>query len=254
MKTEEFRQLVAIFNHGQTPRVWSFLVTVFGELTQGQDVQISGAMLSTICAEIGIKPEAMRVALHRLRKNGWINSQKSGRTSDYFLTSHGLEETLKARPIIYAAAPPSDQTWLCICNNGLQKPDGVVSIGAQSFITSTRPTDPGLFIVDLNRDDILPDWMLEKICDQESLTEAASLANKLRDLIGVLNSNVSLTPLQTAVLRILIVHSWRRIVLKVPALPDYIFGPNWAGKYCRTTCQEILVRFPKPELDDLMSS
>ncbi|MFY0595607.1 MAG: PaaX family transcriptional regulator [Cognatishimia sp.] len=254
MKTEEFRKLVATFNDDQTPRVWSLLVTVFGELTQGKDVHVSGSMLSRICAEIAIKPEAMRVALHRLRKNGWINSQKSGRTSDYFLTSYGLEETLKARPIIYATRPPSERAWLCICNSGQQKPEGVVSTGAQSFVTNTQPSDSDLFAIELQPDESLPCWMFDKICDPNTISEAVLLAEKLRSLNGVLNANVNFSPLQTAVLRILIVHSWRRIVLKVPPLPDHMFGSNWAGKYCRSTCHDFLIRFPKPDLDELTCS
>ena len=57
---------------GDPPRVWSFIVTSFGDLTREDDRYISSRTLNRLTAEIGVKPEATRVALHRLRKRtGW---------------------------------------------------------------------------------------------------------------------------------------------------------------------------------------
>ncbi len=250
MNTEDFRQHVSQFLDGQTPRVWSFLVTVFGELTQGRNIQISGTVLSQICGEIGIKPEAMRVALHRLRKNGWIESLKSGRTSEYFLTELGRDETLKARPIIYATTPIPKQAWLCICNGPREhpKPTESISMGAQTFITGVHPNDPEIFTRELFSYKEIPQWMRDKICDPEIIADSKKLAEHLGQLSQNIPNSSSLTPLQTATLRILIVHSWRRIALKAPQLPDHLFDAPWAGPLCRDALQLMLSRLPEAEL------
>jgi phenylacetic acid degradation operon negative regulatory protein len=82
-------------------RVWSLLVTVFGDLAQNDGDVIEGPVLSVLMSDIGIKAEATRVALHRLRNDGWINSVKSGRNSLHSLTASGRQESSAASPRIY---------------------------------------------------------------------------------------------------------------------------------------------------------
>ena len=100
MQASSFQNLIEQVTFGTTPRVWSLLVTVFGELAQDADAQISGSLLRSLSEHIGIKPEAMRVALHRLRKDGWIDSERTGRTSNYFLTLWGRAQSIAASPRI----------------------------------------------------------------------------------------------------------------------------------------------------------
>lgn len=106
MQPTPFENLVKHLTDDQTPRVWSLLLTVFGELAQDQGAHISGLLLRQISERIGIKPEAMRVAIHRLRKDGWIDSKRNGRTSSYFLTDWGRAQSAQASPRIYTTTPP----------------------------------------------------------------------------------------------------------------------------------------------------
>ena len=62
-------------------KVWSVLVTLFGDLAPGQTDHLAGPDVSRLVERLAIKPEALRVALHRLRKDNWIESSKSGRIS-----------------------------------------------------------------------------------------------------------------------------------------------------------------------------
>ncbi|TNF17581.1 MAG: PaaX family transcriptional regulator, partial [Rhodobacteraceae bacterium] len=62
------------------------MISVFGVLAQDESARIIGPLLRLLTERIGITPAAMRVAIHRLRKDGWIDSQRHGRTSVYFLT------------------------------------------------------------------------------------------------------------------------------------------------------------------------
>ncbi|TNF22119.1 MAG: PaaX family transcriptional regulator, partial [Rhodobacteraceae bacterium] len=86
MQPTPFQTVVRHLTRDQAPRVWSLLISVFGDLAQDPGARISGLLLRHMTERIGIKPEAMRVAIHRLRKDGWIDSQRHGRTSVYFLT------------------------------------------------------------------------------------------------------------------------------------------------------------------------
>ena len=81
MRTEDFDQMVKNVLGDAPPRVWSLLVTIFGDLALAKDARLSGASVNALTAAIGIKPEATRVASHRLRKEGWIESHRTGRQS-----------------------------------------------------------------------------------------------------------------------------------------------------------------------------
>ena len=99
MPTDAYAQALRSLGDLGPMRVWSLLVTVFGDLAP--DRPLNGPTLSAIMGEIGIKPEASRVALHRLRSDGWIASAKKGRTSLHALTAKGQSDSDAARQRIY---------------------------------------------------------------------------------------------------------------------------------------------------------
>ncbi len=86
LSPQTFELGIAQLTDLQNLRVWSIIVSLFGDLAQKPGDQISGTTLTQIITPMGIKPEAIRVALHRLRKDGWIESTRSGRASVHFLT------------------------------------------------------------------------------------------------------------------------------------------------------------------------
>jgi len=114
MASAKFQSIITLFTEDDSPRVWSLLVTMFGDLAQEEGHTLSGGLLGRMTQSVGIKPEATRVALHRLRKEGWLNSERSGRTSAYSLTEWGRAETIAATPIIYAFEEPVKAAWLVI--------------------------------------------------------------------------------------------------------------------------------------------
>jgi phenylacetic acid degradation operon negative regulatory protein len=261
MQAARFDDLVADMRGAQPPRVWSLLVTVFGDLAQdGSD--ISAGVLGQIVAAIGIRPEAMRVALHRLRKDGWIDSQRRGRSSVYALSGQGRAESAAASPRIYAAkGPPAEAAWLVLTDPS-GPPDTTTSgqfmIAPNVLLSSTPPQGKDVFVTRIGADRRLPDWMRERICDPAITRLSQDLAARLHRLRHALpaaaehgHGHGGLDPVQQAVLRVLIVHEWRRIVLKAPALPDALFPQGWAGADCRAQVGHLLDRLPRQTPDDL---
>ena len=84
-------------------KVWSVLVTVLGDLSAHPGDRFSGKVLTRLIAPLGLSGPAMRVALHRLRRDGWIVSNRQGRESLYGLSPEGWHQTERVRPRIYAA-------------------------------------------------------------------------------------------------------------------------------------------------------
>jgi phenylacetic acid degradation operon negative regulatory protein len=252
MQNAPFEDIVGSLTLGQTPRVWSLVISVFGDLAQEDGAQISGQFLRQLTHMIGIKPEAMRVALHRLRKEGWIESQRQGRNSVYFLTPKGYAQTVEATPRIYAAGPAAPQAWLAVFNP-LQPPENADRPGAwlsaHMLITPQVPDQSDAYVTRLTPETAIPDWMTDKLCSPALRQLAEEFAQVLEQVRGQLST--PLTPMEVAVLRVLVVHGWRRIVLKAPILPDYVFPNEWAGARCRAQVTALLAKHSRPPLDEL---
>lgn len=254
MDIDQFRALVNKLCNGQTPRVWSLLVSVFGELGQDHASQISGALLNNLTDLMGIKPEATRVALHRLRKEGWIESEKQGRKSNYFLSALGRQESAKASPLIYNAAEPADTAWLALfdANTPPAAADFTgVWLTSLILLTPNQPTDPTAFVTEIAQSSPIPGWVSAKMNDLATTRYTEDLAQNLADLETALDQGQRLSPLQIAALRILIIHSWRRVVLKTPNLATRFFPTDWKGADCKLAVNRLLGRLSSQTLRHL---
>ncbi|MEP5729969.1 MAG: PaaX family transcriptional regulator C-terminal domain-containing protein [Sulfitobacter sp.] len=250
----DFASLVNTLCKDQNPRVWSLLVSVFGELGQDQSVRISGSLLTHLTNLMGIKPEATRVAIHRLRKEGWIESQKVGRKSNYFLSSKGLEQSATASPLIYCEQAPIDQAWVVIFEPNSQndnRPHEGIWITSSILLTTKAPKVRNALVTELDGKSEIPSWITAKICDPAVLKYSQQLATTFADLEGKLRSPTDLSPIEIAALRILIVHAWRLAVLKAPNLSHPFFPTSWKGPDCRTSVLSLLTRLPGQKVADL---
>lgn len=254
MQITPFQSVVERLTRDQTPRVWSLLISVFGDLAQDPGSRISGSLLRHMTEQIGIKPEAMRVAIHRLRKDGWIDSQRMGRNSAYFLTATGRAQTTRATPRIYASGPAAQKAWFAMSNPGqptVPEDRPGVWISSNVFVTSDAPDRGQVFVTPIEAGMTLPPWMSSRICDDNTVEMSRQFAAALEDIGPCLEAAPGLSTLEVAAIRILLVHGWRRIVLKAPVLPDHVFPEAWCGPLCRARVVELLARYPKPRLDEL---
>ncbi|WP_299152809.1 PaaX family transcriptional regulator [uncultured Tateyamaria sp.] len=226
-------------------RVWSLLVTIFGDLAPDQP--LDGPTLSLIMAQIGIKPEATRVALHRLRSDGWITSQKNGRISQHSLTEKGQRDSAAAQPRIYGRPSDMSSTALLIMTQTARAdldPTQFVQVSDRVFLCNNSTPMPA-DAMQLTPTG-LPDWLGPQ-------HESPDLREGYRVLHHALHDidldGPSLAPLDIAVLRVMVVHAWRRLTLKHADLPRTAHSANWHGHDCRARVTEVLDRFARPALD-----
>lgn len=258
MTERAFQTRLALLLDGQTPRVWSLLVTVFGDLAQASGARLSGAAVGAITAAIGIKPEATRVALHRLRKEGWIDSLRRGRQTSYGLTAPGREQSSAASPRIYDMRRPEGPAWLALPDPAQgpgDMPPGAVQLAPHVLLSPHCPAAPAqpahTLWLELPAETELPGWLSQALCPGDLRAAAAGLAARLAALEKALADRPVPDPLQRAVLRVLVVHEWRRIALRVPPLPDRLFPEDWQGPACRAATARLLRLMPAPEIDRL---
>lgn len=211
-------------------------------------------------APLGIKPEAIRVALHRLRKDGWLDSQRNGRASAHFLTEFGRRQSDAVSPRIYARTPdvPTDWHLLLAEDSGdtqfldeLLASDSHVALGRNAALGPGLPPSPaeGLLALVVTPQTV-PDWAQDRICPPDLADAAAALDRALSEC-GLPPPDLALSPRQIATLRTVVVHRWRRIALRAPDMPAAWFPAHWTGDRCRDRVFDLLDRLPRPAPKDL---
>ncbi|MFV1443258.1 MULTISPECIES: PaaX family transcriptional regulator C-terminal domain-containing protein [unclassified Phaeobacter] len=253
-----FDTAVTALSDPQNQRVWSIIVSLFGDLAQREGDQIGGSALTRIITPMGIKPEAIRVALHRLRKDGWIDSTRSGRASVHFLTPMGRSQSAAVTPRIYAptTVPPADWHLLVAADGQNSALDALVQ--QPNYVAINRSTLLGHGPLPQGRDNFLvveqpeltvPDWLRDRLFPDDLRQACARLDTTLSGLTPPkMTEPGALDPAQIATLRTLIVHRWRRVVLRHPDLPPRFHPADWTGEHCRQRVATLLQHLPRPRL------
>ncbi|WP_164661937.1 PaaX family transcriptional regulator C-terminal domain-containing protein [Tropicibacter sp. Alg240-R139] len=242
----------------QNQRVWSIIVSLFGDLAQGPDDRISGAALTRIIQPMHVKPEAIRVALHRLRKDGWVDSARSGRSSVHHLTEFGRAQSAAVTPRIYDRDPDIPHDWHLLMSEGSGSLDDLLL--TENYISIGRNAALGSGAIPPNCDDMVvfnvtarnvPSWLKSRLCPPDLIKACGSLADAVKDVPSSRPAELNLTAAQVATLRTLIVHRWRRVALRNPDLPPMFFPDDWRGQDCRASVFALLDTLPKPDLNAL---
>ncbi|MDF1726685.1 MAG: PaaX family transcriptional regulator C-terminal domain-containing protein [Sulfitobacter sp.] len=253
MPTDPFSSHIADLQSLGGSRVWSLMVSLFGDLARAPGTYVDGPVLSRIMALLEIRPEAVRVALHRLRNDGWIESEKRGRTSRHRLTDKGRAESAAASPRIYAQPPSGDEDWQLVFLK-----DSDADTEAQLAEAGFAMLQPRLFAgsADLASPagalslpgDAAPGWVKDLCAPEDLRGPYEDLTQVLDRLKARLPPAAHLTAIEVAVLRTLIVHNWRRLVLRHPALPGSLIAQDWPGYRCHLLVDQLLTLFPRPDI------
>lgn len=230
-------------------KTWSLVVTILGDLAAGKGARLAGPVITQLTEPIGTRPEALRVAIHRLKCDGWIVAERDGRQSLYGLTDHGRALTHAAAERIYGVTVPQPESWHVIIAQtaeGLQALDypDLLPIGPKAALLPGEAADlPDTVLAWEARAGALPDWVRSVLVPKE--LEASYVV-----LAGALETALALEPpdaaLPRTVLRLLALHQWRRLVLRHGPALEVLMGEDWAGARCRINVTALLERLPRP--------
>lgn len=244
-----------------TLKVWSVLVTFFGDLAATPKTHLTGPVLAALVQPIGIKPEALRVALHRLRKDGWIETSRSGRVSLYALTDYGRQQTNAVRQRVYGAAPERPGDWHIVITapHGAADPahdllKDAIPVSGNTYLLPSHPqrTPPNAFVGAV-RDLSTVGWVRDKIAPPDIAAAYRDLDTALKGVARNLRSIRQGALIEQTILRTLILHNWRRILLRHPAAADFAID-GWAGSECRRTVLNLLEEIERPSPDALVAA
>ncbi|MFZ7091076.1 PaaX family transcriptional regulator C-terminal domain-containing protein [Primorskyibacter sp. 2E233] len=254
-QSSEIAREIAPFADCGPLRTWSVIATIMGDLLRDPPDCISGQSLASLVGKMGISEQALRVAVHRLKKDGWIESRREGRESFHYLSAQARQETEAVRPLIYGGVPPDagDVTLVVAPPDLAQpllrilpKPATQLSARCALIAESKGVLDERLLTVPLGPAEI-PDWVAEVLAPKDLRAEFAMLTKQTLHAVDHLPE----APEMRLVLRLVILHHWRRLVLRQPPLAEALLPAGWEGRQARTVVTRALDMLPRVHVGNL---
>lgn len=216
----ELNRIIETYLHDQGRlRVWSLIVTVLGDMAAPRKAAMPTARLGVLLDAMGVGRPAQKTALSRLVKDGLALREKTGRTSAYRFSEATWAETIKVEPLIYAdpeIAEPQD--WVIAQSDA---PRGLrLTGGFGLWLADQAPQDLGFAL----KGEIITGNLPPAVIGQDHQTEALALTQLCHGLEGFEG-----TSLEHAVARVVLIHRWRRYVLRFPKVPQMLAEQDFAG-------------------------
>lgn len=242
--------LIDLLHSEGRPRVWSIVVTILGDVIEPMGGKILMSDLIAICDEIGIERQAVRTAVSRLAKENWLQGEKKGRTASYEFTKDARKQSLQAASKIYAppaSCYPSDWQTALIPGIGYGrvrvlealKEVPVFVINQQVLIwqkSQPLPDEAERFLWPIkmtpceDEGEETPDWVHETLHPNlpfDQIDALIRIADGLLEALDALYEGPKAAIRERYVIRILLIHFWRRLVLKVPAISPPLPETVW---------------------------
>ena len=218
-------RLVASLVELETIKIWSLIVTLFGDMAGDE---LTGTQIRALLGHIGIKPEAIRVALHRLKSDGWITADKRGREAVYRLSAKGRRETDAVIEDVYRQNVKFPEGWRFLLVKDVSAPAGSITITRELVLVPAAlaaHVENGLVLESHGRD--LPNWIEECLVPRPLLRIAEALTTIL---VSASPTGPDVAKPDEIALRLLVLHHWRRLALRpgswahIGLLPDGVLA------------------------------
>ena len=238
-------------------RVWSVVITIFGDAIQPHGGIVAMSDLQIMLGTMNVESGALRTAMSRLAKEGWVTREKQGRNSFYQLSKAGLKSFIPATQKIYKAEFSPDPQRLIIAVGpdvigharetqnalldafgGLQLRNGVALFADPSEKLRKQLADADMIQLE-SEIAVLPDWVIEKLDLQSLADDYLALIERFAPLVATRNELEMLSPLEALCVRTLLIHDWRRLILKQPALPKHLLPADWPGATCHALVRDL---------------
>lgn len=243
--------------HAEKPlRVWSLIVTIFGDLVMDQGrVAEPPAMwvapLLNLLELLGIDGALARTNLSRLVANGTLVRTKSGRNTFYRPSETSRREFLAAADRIYGRRQPalSSSLTLAVIDRCKDRRKARTALEKSGF-TMIAPT-VALGPEAASADRVPVGTILSTAHPSPSLSEAANVAwslsglnqayqNFIKDFNGLAQAEIA--PVAAVATRIVAVHQFRRLILREPPLAAGLLPLPWHGEEARALFDTICTR------------
>jgi phenylacetic acid degradation operon negative regulatory protein len=235
-------------------RTGSIAITVFGDAIVPRGGSVWLGTLLEFFASLDIDAGVVRTAMSRLAADGWLQRNKVGRNSFYRLNAKGRQTFDSATRHIYDP-PPSDWTGrfeLLLIGNGEGRDASREALKNAGFGSPL----PGVWVAPAGApipDEAAQAIRLEVSAEDEAgrrllsaswpLQRTAEAYLKFMKTFAPMRDHLSrgarLGDADAFTARILLIHHYRRVVLRDPLLPTALLPEDWPGRAARGLCAEL---------------
>ncbi|MHB8271495.1 phenylacetic acid degradation operon negative regulatory protein PaaX [Bradyrhizobium sp.] len=235
-------------------RTGSIVVTVFGDAIMPRGGSVWLGTLLAFFKTLAIDGGVVRTAMSRLAADGWLERNKVGRNSFYRLTRKGRQTFDTATRHIY---DPQVSDWtgrfeLLLIGSGGDRDASREALKNAGFGSPL----PGVWIApsgvpvpeeaahairlevsaedDAGRRLLSESWPLQRTADAY-----LKFMKTFEPLRGSIGRRERLSDADAFTARILLIHHYRRVVLRDPLLPAALLPKDWPGRAARALCGEI---------------
>ena len=231
----------------QPSHTGALIITVFGDAIMPRGGQVAMATILKLLEALGIQAGVVRTAISRLAANGWIASSRQGRMSFYCIGPARQGEFIRAARHVFGPArrPHVTGLSLAVLESGENREDARARLGRLGFvawqgmmIAPERPLPNSLAasvpLLNANasaatmRMIAAQAWRLDELA-----AEYAAFLHGFGPLSASLDEAGGLSEIEAILARLLLVHEFRRIVLRDPRLPDAFLPAGWPGAAAR---------------------
>ena len=255
----------------------SLIISVFGDAILLRGGRVWMGSLVQLLEPLDLNERLIRTSVFRLVKEDWLYAETVGRRADYALTTSGRQRFEEAARHIYAShAPQWDRRWRLIFTVGeldakerervrsalfwqgfgllgndcfvhpsadlTQAFDALVAEGMSAVVGRLMPllaADSYCGLSASGIDLVRRAWNLEPL-DQAYAAFVATYSPILADLRR--DRQLEVAPQDAFLLRTLLIHDYRRLLLRDPELPEILLARDWSGQMARLVCRDLYRR------------
>jgi len=252
------------------PKAKSVIVTIYGDAITHHGGSAWLGSIIKLAAPLGLNERVVRTSVFRLAKEDWLVADQVGRRSYYRLTEAGRHRFDTAHSRIYHhASRPWDGHWTFVIIDfaALKGKNGEAlrsDLRWQGFGQLTAGVmlhpDPdkaalhqALTDADASKHALVMHaaaetapapaavrGLVERCWDLQRLAaDYAAFLDTFRPVWQALHHAAHLDPETCFVVRTLLMHSYRRVLLRDPKLPDELLEANWPGASARLLCSNL---------------
>ena len=250
--TRKFNALLTSFERRRPMRAGSLIVTIYGDAIVPRGGSLWLGTLLDMMGGFGVEPGLVRTALSRLVADGWFERTRIGRKSYYRLSATGAAEFATATTRIYRAADPawSGEMEIAIITTGVAADraalrdqmlgEGYGQAAANVMLrprtgkagaNAAAPGSPDIIRMAARPESEDKAKALARACWQLEELDAAyrQFLKAFGPVAAEIEDGAPLDDAQAFQLRTLLIHDWRRIVLRDPLLPKVMLPEDWPG-------------------------
>jgi phenylacetic acid degradation operon negative regulatory protein len=250
--------LIRAFRQKPDASARTVLVTVFGDGIEPHGGEVWAGSLLRLVEPLGMNERLVRTSLNRLVGEGVLVTRRHGKRSFYSVTPLARREFLQAeRRIYHPRGDPWDGQWTVVVNTNDVAPPARAAVRQHLGRLGFAPLGPSVHISPFDQVEALR----QVLSDLGLVNQLAVFRGQAPGTVGLEDGDLArfvsselkglepawrkflkrFTPLAEAaaaddleaesafLAQTLLIHSYRRIVLREPELPAGLWPPDWAG-------------------------